>query len=225
MRRLAFVCGLLMALSALGMTLSGLLSGMGTSSGWLLYLMRRHAPSAATGLPEEDYAPMAQTIADYLAGRSDVFQYTLERRDGVRMGVFHDYEQAHMADCRELFRLDRAVLLGCALVLALSSGLCAFLHRPRAAAGGCLTGCLLLLAALLGLGVWGLVNFDGLFVTFHKTFFRNGLWLLDPVTDMLVRLMPLPFFTSCAAAVLLTLAAALALLLGLSVCILRRRTT
>ena len=40
------------------------------------------------------------------------------------------------------------------------------------------------------------MNFNGLFVTFHKVAFTNDGWLLNPKTDLLLRLMPTQFFTS-----------------------------
>ncbi len=42
--------------------------------------------------------------------------------------------------------------------------------------------------------IWACVNFEGLFITFHRAAFRNDLWLLDPRTDMLIRLMPEELF-------------------------------
>ena len=45
-----------------------------------------------------------------------------------------------------------------------------------------------------GLLLWAAVSFDGLFLTFHRVAFRNDLWLLDPRTDLLIRLMPSALF-------------------------------
>ena len=44
--------------------------------------------------------------------------------------------------------------------------------------------------------IWAAVNFEGLFYAFHRLLFRNDLWLLDPQKDLLLQLMPLPFFVS-----------------------------
>ena len=63
------------------------------------------------------------------------------------------------------------------------------------AALGFALSALALLIVASSLTVWGVVNFDGLFVTFHKVAFANDLWLLNPNTDVLLALMPLPFFT------------------------------
>ena len=42
-------------------------------------------------------------------------------------------------------------------------------------------------------------SFDDLFFRFHEVAFTNDLWLLDPSTDLLIRLMPIEFFISYAA--------------------------
>ena len=44
--------------------------------------------------------------------------------------------------------------------------------------------------------IWALADFDGLFVTFHRVAFSNEGWLLDPRTDLLIRLMPTNFFVA-----------------------------
>ena len=43
------------------------------------------------------------------------------------------------------------------------------------------------------------IDFDSLFILFHKVAFTNDLWLLNPQTDLLIRLMPIEFFVSYAA--------------------------
>ena len=62
-----------------------------------------------------------------------------------------------------------------------------------------LGGCLAVLAALTAAAVWAAVDFDSLFILFHKLSFTNDLWLLDPQTDLLIRLMPTEFFIHYAA--------------------------
>ena len=49
-------------------------------------------------------------------------------------------------------------------------------------------------AAVLVFLVWALIDYNGLFVTFHLVAFPQGGWLLDSRTDLLIRLMPTEFF-------------------------------
>lgn len=198
-KTLAFLLGTLLALASATTALAALLNGGGTSSTLMLTLLRRHAPADATGLPDEHYPAVASMIAGYLAGSSADFQFTLIDEAGTQTPCFNTREQQHMADCRALFVLCREVLLASAAALSLVAlGLCA-LHQPRQAALGFLWGGGLLLVAAAALFLWAAVDFDGLFVLFHRLSFANDLWLLNPATDLLIRLMPLPFFVHYAA--------------------------
>jgi len=68
------------------------------------------------------------------------------------------------------------------------------LRAKRDAARGFLAGGGLTLVAVLVLAVWGLADFDGLFILFHQLSFDNGLWLMNPAENLLIRLMPIQFF-------------------------------
>jgi len=150
--------------------------------GYLADRMLAAAPPPSTGLPEAEYPGVGRMIADYLTGREQVFQYTFADAEGNLFRCFHDYEAAHMADCRGLIRLDGIVCAVCTVLAALST------RRMSLRGAG---------RALYGLGIaatvmvlWAIFNFDGLFVTFHRIAFRNDYWLLNPRTDLLIRLMP-----------------------------------
>lgn len=197
---LAALCGILLSLAAAVAVLTFLLDGMGGSAPLMHSLMERYAPPESTGLPAEHYTAMAEMITDYLSGREQSFQYTFTDADGTARQCFHDYEQQHMADVKALFDLCRMVLLlAVAALIALGCGAYALRERRRLIARGFLWGSLGTLAVLAALAVWGVVDFDGLFVLFHRLSFANELWLLNPQTDLLIRLMPLNFFIHYAA--------------------------
>lgn len=42
------------------------------------------------------------------------------------------------------------------------------------------------------------INFDVAFVKFHEIFFNNDLWLLDPNTDLMIRMLPQEYFMNLA---------------------------
>ncbi len=50
----------------------------------------------------------------------------------------------------------------------------------------------LVIPAIAALGC--AVNFDAVFVIFHKIFFRNDYWLFDPITDPVITILPDTFF-------------------------------
>lgn len=195
MRRfLSPVLGFLLSFALALLSLSTLINGSATSPALMLSMLRRHAPSAATGLPDEDYPAMADMIARYLAGSEIPFQYILTATDGSETVCFNAREQQHMADCRALFVLCRGVQLFSGMMSALLALLLLLLRDTRRSSSGFLAGGGLVLACVLALLGWGIADFDGLFVRFHQLSFANHLWLLNPRTDMLIRLMPTSFF-------------------------------
>ena len=192
--RAAALIGALTAAVLLILGLTGIVYGIAGDARGLTKEMQRFAPPAATGLPEEMYPEMGRHLADYLTGKKESFQFPLA--DGDEGELFHDNELAHMADCRALLGLDGTVCFCAAVLAAMGLLLLSALAREgRAdfARGGC-RALLILAAAGAMLAVWALVNFDGFFITFHRLAFRNDLWLLDPRTDLLIRLMPEAFF-------------------------------
>ena len=188
---------ILLALVLSVMVLAAALYLLGTSQPVMLQLMRTYAPPEATRLPAAEYPAMAEMIAAYLRGEREPFQLTYAV-DGTEYLAFHDYEQQHMADCLQLFRLCRTILLG---GLALSAALLALviIWGDACSLRWLRGGLLCVLALVTVVAVLAVVDFDSLFILFHKVAFTNDLWLLDPRTDLLIRLMPIGFFISYAA--------------------------
>ncbi len=170
----------------------------GDAGGWQR-AMAHYAPPERTGLPADDYPDMAEMIASYLSGARERFQYTAVGVDGESLPCFGEREIAHMADCRALIRLAGIV---CALSGAAAAVLIFFQARAagrrenlnHAFGRGGLTGLGIVGVIAGALLVWAAADFDGLFLAFHRVAFRNDLWLLDPRTDLLIRLMPQPLF-------------------------------
>ena len=166
---------------------------MAGDGGLMAAEMLRAAPPEETGLPEKDYPGVGNMTADYLTGRTEAFQYVIQEGEGAGTVCFHDHEAAHMADCRGLIRLDTVVCMICAAAAAVLT------VAGRRGREGFLRGILWGLrgAGVLAcaLGIWALADFNGLFVTFHRVAFTNDGWLLNPRTDLLIRLMPTRFFT------------------------------
>lgn len=215
--------GILMALSFALLTLTALIDGLGASQPMMLSLMRRYAPPETTGLPAEEYPGMAAMIAGYLAGKQAEFQYTWTDGDGQTLAAFRENEQQHMADCRGLFVLCRRVLMAALAGFSLTLALTWALRAKRDAARGFLAGGGLTLLAVLALAVWGLVDFDGLFILFHQLSFDNGLWLMNPAENLLIRLMPIQFFIHEAALLVVSWLGLMALAMAAAWAMLRSR--
>ena len=196
MRTKGFFRGVLLAAAVTLALLTGIIRIIGCSARVYEREMTRFAPPEATGLPAEEYPGMAAHIADYLAGRKDSFQYVITTPDGESVACFHENELIHMEDCRALIRLDGIV---CLISLA-AAAVCGIsivrgdADSRRGAQRGA-RSCLWALSVIAaGVAIWAVIDFEGPFLTFHRIAFRNDLWLMDPRTDLLIRLMPEAMF-------------------------------
>lgn len=195
----AFGCIIFSLMLLLGLLCGAILS-VGGSARYMNTLFLRHADPGITGVDTAEYPVLARKITAYLLGQADTFQTTLSVHGQTRE-AFSEKELTHMRDVRNLFALCKTLLLvsiACVLLwLALS-----FVDRRRlphlTARTYLITGaCVAVLG--LGLAIWAALNFHTLFTLFHKVFFTNNLWQLDPRQDLLLQLMPTGFFVDYAA--------------------------
>ena len=166
------------------------------------------APRMADMFRRHGNAMFVQTDTRRLDIAREVVDYLRFARDD--MPTFQAHEQLHMADVRAIFRLLYVLT---PLGIPAAAGL--WLMRRRGSMKACAVTCGGFLGCAAVLGVWGAVDFDSLFVLFHRIAFTNDLWLLDPRTDLMIQLMPTSFFIEYAAVIAaLFLAAAVILLLS-----------
>ena len=124
--------------------------------------------------------------------------------DGTPREFFNAREKAHMADVRNLFLGGLALRRLCLFLAAASVALLALFKvplkhlLPRTLCAGTVLflGVTALLAGIIS------TDFTKYFIIFHKIFFTNDLWQLDPRTDLLI--VPEPFFMDTAARIGIT---------------------
>lgn len=144
--------------------------------------------------------------------------------DGTPREFFNAREKAHMADVRNLFLGGLALRRLCLFLAAASVALLALFKVPLKH----LLPRMICAGTVLFLGVTALLagiistDFTKYFIIFHKIFFTNDLWQLDPRTDLLINIVPEPFFMDTAARIGITFCLMTgALFLLCLVCILR----
>ena len=192
--KLSRLAGFLLVWAVILFALAAAVYGTAGDGDLLAREMRRHAPPETTGLPETEYTGVGRMTAGYLTGREETFQYVFSDAEGRRFVCFQPHEAAHMADCRGLIGLAGRLRWIAAAAALLPAAAGAVLRQRRDFTGGMLAGLCGAAAVFAGITVWALADFDGLFVTFHRLAFTNDGWLLDPRTDLLIRLMPVNFF-------------------------------
>ena len=147
---------------------------------------------AYTGLTAAQLKEAYNGILDYL---------TLPNRP-FSCGIlpFSAEGEAHFADCRVLFDLNRNVLLFsgavAAALLLLRKKFGPYRLGKRAAAWW--AGLLALILPLI-LGSLAALDFDRAFVIFHQIFFPGkDNWIFDYYADPIIRVLPQVFFMNCA---------------------------
>lgn len=171
----------------------------------------------------DDLLYVTDEMMAYLRGsRDDLNIDTIV--DGTPREFFNAREKAHMADVRNLFLGGLALRRLCLFLAAASVALLALLKVPLKH----LLPRMICAGTVLFLGVTALLagiistDFTKYFIIFHKIFFTNDLWQLDPRTDLLINIVPEPFFMDTAARIGITFCLMTgALFLLCLVCILR----
>ena len=220
----ARLCGFLSVWAMLLFALAAAVYGTAGNGDLLAAKMLQYAPPETTGLPEAEYPGVARMTAGYLTGKENLFQYTFSDTEGRTYVCFQPHEADHMEDCRELIRLAGTLRLifGGSFLFLTTAGI--LFRRHTVFAGGMLTGLCAAGFVITGLLVWATADFDGLFTAFHRVAFTNEGWILNPRTDLLIRLMPVDFFVALGAGILIWTVAAGLGLTGMAVLLRNRKS-
>lgn len=113
---------------------------------------------------------------------------------GSMQPPFNLRELEHLYDCRRLLSPTQpgvlyALLLLCGALLLWCGRKLRCLY-----AGAAWAASVLILLPVAILGIWAAVDFSSAFTFFHELLFTNDLWLLDPRTDLLIRICPSSMF-------------------------------
>ena len=132
----------------------------------------------------------------YLIGKEEKLSIVTDV-DGEHQDFFNEQDRLHMADVRNLFLgglklRNYAVILAIILMIVLRAKKADF---RRLVPQGYLQALFvyLILAAILGVAMS--IDFTSCFTLFHKLFFTNNLWIFDPETDYMIRMLPEGFFS------------------------------
>nr|WP_296154832.1 TIGR01906 family membrane protein [uncultured Peptoniphilus sp.] len=153
---------------------------------------------------------------DSLSEISSALRAYLKRGEGdILAPYFSASEIDHMVDVYALFKLMRTLtvfILGLAAlslyILSLRTGWRRTLKMTGESAIG-------VLVALLLFSIIVALNFHAAWFKFHEIFFSNDLWLMDPEKDLMIQMLPEPFFFGMVKRIGLTVLAGMIGLSGL----------
>ncbi|MBR5267624.1 MAG: TIGR01906 family membrane protein [Lachnospiraceae bacterium] len=154
----------------------------------------------------EDLLVVTDEMMAYLRGnRADLHVFT--NIGGHYIEFFNAREIAHMEDVRGLFigglmlrKIGLAVTAAYAVILAFW---CKKDQERKnllktVVPGSLCLGTGLFFAVALFIAATVASDFSKYFIVFHHIFFDNDLWILNPATDLLINIVPEPFFMDTA---------------------------
>lgn len=153
----------------------------------------------------DDLLDVTDEMMAYLRGsREDLHVPTIV--DGQPREFFNDREIAHMEDVRGLFlgglalrRISLGLIVACViLLLLLKADIRRVLPKMICIGSALFFAVLAVLAGIIS------TDFNQYFIMFHHIFFNNDLWMLNPDTDLLINIVPEPFFMDTAAHIAMT---------------------
>lgn len=152
----------------------------------------------------EDVMIVTDYMMDYLIGKEAELSIVTDV-DGKEQDFFNEQDRLHMWDVQNLFlgglKLRNILLIITAAIVILLGVKKAELKilLPNAYT----KAFLVFVGILVFLGIAFTIDFTKCFTVFHEIFFTNDLWLFDPRTDYMIRMLPEGFFADMVVRIIL----------------------
>lgn len=139
----------------------------------------------------EDAMYVTHEMMAYLRGDRETLS-VVTTVEGKEQDFFNEQDRFHMGEVRDLFiggmniRTGACIAAVLCLVFLLASraDIKRVITRSYQAALG------ISAAAAAFIGIAAVIDFNAVFVKFHHIFFDNDLWIFDPATDYMIRMLP-----------------------------------
>lgn len=139
----------------------------------------------------EDTMYVTHEMMAYLRGDRETLS-VVTTVEGKEQDFFNDRDRFHMGEVRDIFIGGLNIRIGACIaavlclifLLATRADIRKIIPRSYHAALG------ISAAAAALIGIAAVIDFNALFVQFHHIFFDNDLWLFDPATDYMIRMLP-----------------------------------
>lgn len=166
------------------------------------------------GISQVELSNSTEVLLDYLQDyRSDLAIDVVQR--GQEKPMFNQLEIDHMVDVKNLYQTAMSLRIISILVFLILTSLYLMFMKSDWQ----YTFYKGYQHALLGFGVilfcivsYVIVDFEGFWILFHQVLFTNELWLLNPLTDNLILMVPQQFFNQLVINIIVTIIFSLLLL-------------
>lgn len=148
------------------------------------------------GMSETSLYIATDTLLDYLQDYRDNINVKVEVHQKERE-VFDDREKAHMIDVKNLYQ-DALLIRNVMVVIVIALALFLYYDQKKefkeVLTYAYIRVSIMFLFALTALILYAISDFTTFWTNFHKVFFANDLWLLNPNTSIMINMFPETFF-------------------------------
>jgi integral membrane protein (TIGR01906 family) len=145
-----------------------------------------------TGLDLDQLVRVSDETLKYLRDeRQDLILH--EEIDGVEIQVFEENELSHMRDVKTLF-INGFLIKNATMFISIVCLIYLFFKDRKVVYKAIRAGSFLFLLIIGIIAVMAYIDFNGVFIIFHKLLFSNNLWIMDPKEDIMIQMLPLDFF-------------------------------
>lgn len=154
--------------------------------------------AANMALTQEDVTGATIIALMYTKGHTNDLTYMVERGN-ESFDIYSSQDKEHMIDVQNLYRSAYSVMVFAFVMLSILS--IVLIVKRKEVNVFMLTSVynkmsLYSIIVVILLGIFAFVNFNVFWTYFHKVFFTNDLWLMNPATDALVNLFPEALFSA-----------------------------
>lgn len=192
MKKMQWFAGVLLAFSVIAAALiSSFEIAMYSDFGFYEKEYEKYDVLTDLDMTMEDTMYVTREMMAYLRGDRDALS-VVTTVEGKEQDFFNEQDRFHMGEVRGLFigglniRIGACILAILCLVFLLASRAEIKRILPRSywwALG-------ISAAAVAFIGIASLIDFNAVFVRFHHIFFDNDLWIFDPASDYMIRMLP-----------------------------------
>ena len=177
-----------------------------TFSDWIYeFNWDRNNISYRSNLTNNELGQVSDQIKDYFKNDDEKISINIERNKSINL--FNQREIDHMVDVKNLIKFtllfERISLVIIFFTLIISSYINGFKEIQRNLIQIIYKSFIIWSGIILLIILGMVINFNYTFTLFHKIFFRNDLWILDPRNDYLLIMFPERFFLEICIIILL----------------------
>lgn len=157
----------------------------------------KHQVLSQLGISRDELHQVTEKMISYVKGYGNSLDVTVTI-NGNTMQFFNERDKQHLADIMNMIKQGKIAFASGVLCITGALSLLIGKRKWRLLCMVYLFSLCIILGAFLLVGAWILIDLQGCINAFHRAFFNNDRWILNPAKDKLILLFPQALFRDSA---------------------------